>query len=61
MEDYFTNTPEDAAAFERRRAGDAGEYEQPHPSEYEDALNVCGRCGGELLWSEGPFCFDCED
>jgi hypothetical protein len=23
--------------------------------------NVCGRCGRELLWNEGPFCVDCED
>ena len=60
MEDRYTNTPEDAAEFERHRAIDAGEHERPHPSEYEDDLpDPCARCGRELLRSEGPLCPDC--
>lgn len=64
-EDRYTNTPEDAAAFERSRAIDAGEDDRPTRAELaQEAAEIewtCAHCGRELLPNEGWLCADCAE
>jgi membrane protease subunit (stomatin/prohibitin family) len=47
-EDRFTNTPKDAAAFERSRAIDAGEDDRPSRAELAEDEWTCARCGKKM-------------
>ena len=61
LEDRYTNTVADAAAYERRRAGG---YSQSDEADYDDAYDhaVCEECGNLYEIGYGPdhgLCPDC--
>jgi hypothetical protein len=59
-EDRYTSTPEDAAAFERRRAAGEAWDDRPTPAELAEDEWTCMRCGAQLLPHEGAVCRRCE-
>ena len=62
MKDYYTNTVDGAAYFERNRSMDADDWDAPSPFEDEEE-NACRFCGHALTSEdhENGYCSSCEE